>query len=284
MARPLRIEYAGALYHVTARGNARQSIFLSNEDREGFLELLSSTVRRYHWRVHAYCLMGNHYHLVIETVDNNLSAGMKYLNGGYSQRFNRTHRRVGHVFQGRFKSILVERNSYLLELCRYVVLNPVRAEMVRTATDWPWSNFRATAGLMPAPEWLHIEWTLSMFASMRTEACHAYCTFVAQGKGQPSPWAELKNQIYLGSDGFIEDAQCQLSLEQSLDDIPRLQKSAPPKPLAYYSRRYARKEAMARAYLAGHYSLNRVGDHFGVSSATVSRAAKRFENGERCKV
>lgn len=169
MARPLRIEFAGALYHVTARGNARQSIFLSNTDRGSFLALLSDAVRRYNWRVHAYCLMGNHYHLLIETVDRTLSAGMKYLNGSYSQCFNRHHRRAGHVFQGRFKAILVQENAYFLELCRYVVLNPVRAEMVRTADEWPWSNYRATSGMSQPPDWLTVNWTLSKIFRSNTK-------------------------------------------------------------------------------------------------------------------
>src|SRR4030042_5793823 len=127
MARPLRIEFPGAVYHVTSRGNARQTIFIDDEDRGGFLDLLSIVVERFNWICHAYCLMGNHYHLLIETPDGNLSKGMRELNGIYTQHFNRRHGRVGHVFQGRFKAILVEKDSYLLELCRYIVLNPVRA-------------------------------------------------------------------------------------------------------------------------------------------------------------
>jgi REP element-mobilizing transposase RayT len=125
MARPLRIEFAGALYHITARGNARQDIYLTDDDRELFLEMLQRVNDRHQWQCHAYCLMSNHYHLLIETQTPSLSKGMKMLNGTYTQSFNRTHNRVGHVFQGRFKGILVEKDSYLLELARYIVLNPV---------------------------------------------------------------------------------------------------------------------------------------------------------------
>ncbi|MDZ7924872.1 MAG: transposase [Marinagarivorans sp.] len=124
MARPLRIEYAGALYHITARGNAQQSIYLTDKDRKLFLSLLATACERFGWFCHSYCLMTNHYHLLIETANPNLSKGMKYLNGTYTQSFNRGHQRVGRVFQGRFKAIMVERDSYLLELCRYIVLNP----------------------------------------------------------------------------------------------------------------------------------------------------------------
>lgn len=147
MARPLRIEFAGALYHVTARGNARQDIYLDDGDRRQFLDLLAHAVNRHDWYCHAYCLMGNHYHLLVETGTPTLSKGMKLLNGSYTQYFNQRYRRVGHVFQGRYSAVLVQKESYLLELARYIALNPVRAQMVRRAQDWPWSSYCATAGL-----------------------------------------------------------------------------------------------------------------------------------------
>jgi REP element-mobilizing transposase RayT len=125
MARPLRIEYPGAVYHITSRGNPRADIFLTNADRQVFLDILGNTVEKYNWLCHAFCLLANHYHLIIETLDPNLSLGMRQLNGVFTQSFNRAHNRVGHVFQGRYKAILVEKESHLLELCRYVVLNPV---------------------------------------------------------------------------------------------------------------------------------------------------------------
>ena len=146
MARPLRIEFPGALYHVTSRGNARQDIALDDEDRAAFLAVLAEARERFAWLVHAYCLMGNHYHLMVETPEANLSRGMRQLIGVYTQRFNRRHGRVGHLFQGRYKAILVERESYLLELCRYVVLNPVRAGLVARVEDWRWSSYAETAG------------------------------------------------------------------------------------------------------------------------------------------
>ncbi len=139
MARPLRIEFAGALYHITSRGNARENIYRDNLDRDSFLELLYQTNMRHGWICHAYCLMSNHYHLLIETSKPTLSKGMKHLNGSYTQRYNRRHQRIGHVFQGRYKSILIEKESYLRELSRYIVLNPVRARMVRKVVDWPWA-------------------------------------------------------------------------------------------------------------------------------------------------
>jgi REP element-mobilizing transposase RayT len=149
MARPLRLEFAGALYHVTARGNERRCIFLANldDDRSRFLEILGQTCDRFRWICHAFCLMTNHCHLLVETPDANLSVGMRQLNGVYTQHVNRGRERVGHLFQGRFKGILAEKDGYLLEIARYVVLNPVRANIVGGPEDWPWSSYRATAGL-----------------------------------------------------------------------------------------------------------------------------------------
>ena len=155
MSRPLRLEFAGALYHITSRGNRKEAIYEVDTDREGFLSVLADVCKTYNWECHAYCLMDNHYHLLVETPDANLSKGMRQLNGRYTQNFNREHHRVGHVFQGRYKAILIDKNSYLLELSRYIVLNPVRAHMVRSVIDWPWSSYRATVGEQVKPGWLN---------------------------------------------------------------------------------------------------------------------------------
>ena len=154
MARPLHLEFAGALYHVTSRGDRREAIYEDDEDRARFLEALGNVIGAFNWRCHAYCLMSNHYHLVIATPDGNLSKGMRQLNGVFTQWSNRRHRRAGHLFQGRFKAVLVDQESHLLELARYVVLNPVRAGMVKAAEDWPWSSYLATIGDEDRPAWL----------------------------------------------------------------------------------------------------------------------------------
>ncbi|WP_347988116.1 transposase [Methylomonas sp. AM2-LC] len=151
MARPLRIELAGGLYHVTSRGNAHHDIFLDDDDRLCWLEIFGQVCERFNWICHAYCLMTNHYHVVIETIEGNLSAGMRQLNGVYTQSFNRRHQRVGHVYQGRFKGILVEKESYLLELSRYVVLNPVRVLMVSLPGQWKWSSYNAMIDSVISP-------------------------------------------------------------------------------------------------------------------------------------
>ena len=170
MARPLRLEYPGAVWHVTSRGNERLAIFRDDEDRTQFLEVLGRGVAMFRWKLHAFVLMGNHYHLLVETPEPNVSRGMRQLNGIYTQRFNRRHGRSGHLFQGRFKGILVERDSHLLELARYVVLNPVRAGPVRAAKDWPWSSYEATAGIGREPEWLETAATLEHFGRSRARS------------------------------------------------------------------------------------------------------------------
>ena len=278
MARPLRIAFSGALYHITSRGNARENIYQDDDDRRDFLDLLDRSCKRHAWVCHAYCLMPNHYHLLIETSQPTLSQGMKYLNGIYTQRFNRRHDRVGHVLQGRFKAILIDTEAYLLELSRYIVLNPVRAKLVHSAGNWPWSSYRATAGLAPSHPCLTVDWVLSEFGKAKRVAHERYRVFVQEGKMQPSPWASLKNQVYLGSDDFVEDMLDKLSPEQSLADIPKRQKRRPAKPLTYYQDQYSdRTRAMASAYLSGQYTLTQVGEQFGVSGATVSRAVKTYE-------
>lgn len=284
MARPLRIEFAGALYHITSRGNDRQPIYNNDADRTQFLEQLNGTCDRYDWLCHAYCLMTNHYHLLIQTRTATLSKGMKLLNGRYTQHFNMAHTRTGHVFQGRFKAILVDSDAYLLELARYIVLNPVRARMVHTAEEWPWSSYRATAGMASGHAFLTTDWVLSAFGTQKRYACERYREFVESGEGQPSPWESLKNQVYLGSDQFVEDMISLIQPNQSLRDIPRLQKSQPSQPLGDYKKRFSDcKRAMAMGYLSGHYTLEQVGAYFGVSHATVSRAVKQYEKDVICK-
>jgi len=189
------------------------------------------------------------------------------------------HGRVGHVFQGRFKGILVEKDAYLLELCRYVVLNPVRAQMVRSAKDWPWSSYRATAGITEPVNGLATDWILQAFGADKRQATEGFRRFVAQGRNQPSPWQKLKNQVYLGSDTFVEETQSKIRDDQPLTGVPKPQTLPPLKPLSYFVAHYPRNEGMARAYLSGHYSLATVGDAFGVSYATVGRAVKAWEEG-----
>ena len=174
MSRPLRLELSGGLYHVTSRGDRREDIYLNDEDRIAWLDILGAVCKRFNWACHAWCQMSNHYHLVLETPEGNLSQGMRQLNGVYTQSVNRAHQRVGHVFQGRYKAILVEKDAYLLELSRYVVLNPVRAGMVKRPEQWAWSSYRAMLGQADRPAWLHTDWILGQFAARRSRAVEKY--------------------------------------------------------------------------------------------------------------
>ncbi len=281
MARPLRIEFPGAIYHVTSRGNARRKIFLNDEDRNAYLSTLAWVVERFGWLCHAYCLMDNHLHLLIETPDANLSRGMRQLNGVYTQGFNRRHRKVGHLFQGRFKAILVERDSYLLELARYVVLNPVRAKMVKTPEPYAWSSYRPTLGIDPIPAGLNIAWLLDQFAKTKPVARKRYSAFVRAGIGEQFPWQELKGQVLLGSDAFVEKMIPQLKASEAMTEIPkrqrRVHRPALTKLLAKTDSRQARNRALVSAYLEHGYTLAQIGRTAGLHYATVSRIVKAHE-------
>ena len=276
MSRPLRIEFPGGLYHVTSRGDRREDIFLDDGDRLQWLALLGHVCDRFDWRCHAYCLMSNHFHLVVETVQASLSAGMRQLNGVYTQSHNRAHGRVGHVFQGRFKAILVQRDSYLLELARYVVLNPVRAGMCAMPQQWPWSSYNATIASSPAPHWLHTSWLLAQFGEEPAPSRHAYVDHVLAGIGLPSVWEGLKNQLYLGDDGFAQQLGHQFRNKHADKEITRVQRGAGVPPLAHFTATATnRQAAMARAYATRCYTLKQIADAFGVHYATVSRAVQR---------
>ncbi len=224
MARPLRLEHPGAVWHATSRGNEKTPIYLDDADRERFLEVLAKVVDTMRWRLHAYVLMGNHYHLLVETPEPNLSIGMRQVNGLYGQSFNKRHGRTGHLFQGRFKGILVERDSHLLEVCRYVVLNPVRAGMTATAEEWPWSSFAFTAGTQPAPPWLETAWTLEQFGDSRARA--RYRAFVKDGEGvEHRLWDRLQGQVFLGSKGLRAEAEKAAQALPAQREIPNTQKA-----------------------------------------------------------
>ena len=263
---------------MTSRGDGREDIYLSDADREAWLEVFLQVCERFNWVCHAWCQMTNHYHVLIETPEANLAQGMRQLNGVYTQRFNRTHGRVGHVFQGRYKAILVERDSYLLELARYVVLNPLRAKMVRRLENWPWSSYLATCGQMDSPAWLQTDWILAQFGRQRSGAIEKYVRFVHEGARLPSVWTQLQGQIYLGSEAFVRKMQAQIEEKLALDEIPRAQRRMLTQPLADFEQRYDRNEAMARAYLSGQHTMAAIAQHFGVHYSSVSRAVHGYEN------
>jgi REP element-mobilizing transposase RayT len=282
MSRPLRIEYPGAIYHITSRGNAKMPIFEDDEDRECFIDILEDVVKRFNWVVHAYCIMDNHYHLLVETVDGILSKGMRHLNGLYTQRFNRSHDRVGHIFQGRFKSVLVNRESHLLELCRYVVLNPVRAGMVKEIDQYRWSSYRATAGLEGKPECLTVDWILSQFDMKKTEAENSYKKFVHAGLGISSPWEDLKGQSILGDKEFEEKLKPALKDKSTLKEITRVDRFALRPSLedvfinTQEKGKRVRNGLIRKAHLDYGYTLSEIGRYLGLHYTTVSNIIKKL--------
>ncbi|MCZ4305723.1 transposase [Zoogloeaceae bacterium G21618-S1] len=274
MTRPIRIEFSGALYHVTSRGDRREAIYEDDADRESFLALLGQVAESFNWVCHAFCLMTNHYHLVIETPDGNLSKGMRQLNGVFTQYSNRRHRRGGHLFQGRFKAILVDGDSYLLELARYVVLNPVRARMVDDPGAWPWSSYLAMLGAADAPPWLATDGLLAAFAKRRSDAIRRYMKFVAEGVGAEPIWNHLQGQVFLGDDDFVARSLKHAKTADTVN-IPKAQRRPPPPALGAIARTHQdRDAAMVAAHATGAYSYQQIAEHFGVHFTTVGRVVR----------
>jgi len=275
MSRPIRIEFPDALYHVTSRGDRCEVIFEDDQDRQIFLQTLEQVITQFNWLCYAWCLMDNHYHLLIQTPDGNLSKGMRQLNGVYTQASNRRHQRVGHLFQGRFKAILVDSDTYLLELSRYVVLNPVRAGMVKKPVDWAWSSYRASVGQEPDPAWLAADGLLAMFAKRRATAQQRYAEFVAEGIKAESPWNKLKSQVFLGDEAFVERMQAHIQTGKDDVQIPLAQRRPKPPTLAQIEMKSPdRDTAIIAAYATGGYSYPQIADYFGVHFTTVGRVVR----------
>jgi REP element-mobilizing transposase RayT len=285
MARPLRIEFPGAVYHVTSRGNARSDIFEDDNDRHLFLSILGQTVKRFNWLCHAYCLMGNHYHLLIETLEGNLSVGMRHLNGVYTQAYNRLHDMDGHVFKGRFKAVLVEKQSHLLELCRYVVLNPVRAHMVERAEQYPWSSYLPTLGKSAVPDYLSTAWLLANFSDSLPESRRLYRQFVKEGMvAKETPWEKLSGQVILGTEGFIQQVKEMIGNREEILEIPRTQRHvgrpdvAGIFPAEMEISKQERNRLIHHAYYAHGYTLKEIAQALGVHYTTISKVINNDVN------
>jgi REP-associated tyrosine transposase len=276
MSRPLRLQLPGGIYHVTARGNARGPIFEDDDDCARFLIVLASTITRYRVLCHAYCLMGNHYHLLLQTLEANLSIAMRHLNGVYTQRFNRRHERCGHVLQGRFGAQLVDGDAYLREVCRYIVLNPVRAGLVAHPAEWRWSSFRATAGQAAAPGFLSVDWVRSLSgARTHAESLRRFVSFVEAGIGAPeSLVGRFSSKPVVGvtlPDRLGE--QCRKAMECT--EFPCVQRFASRPALAHiFAGVTSKTERNARVVVAVRehgYSMREVAECLGCHYATVSR-------------
>jgi putative transposase len=272
MARPLRLCLSGGIYHVIARGNAGGPIFRDDLDRERFLAQLDQAVDRYSWLCHAYCLMSTHYHVVVETPLPNLPLGMRQLNGNHASGFNRRHGRRGHVFEARYRSIIVEGAQYLLEVARYVVLNPVRAGICSGPEEWPWSSYRASAGLEPTPTFLTTATILGELGGTYVDAQAAYREFVAAGIS--AALAERVRGERLGSAEFLSK---RFGLEPPLPEIPRVQVEPERRSLTEIFAGEA--FPVASAYRSHGYSLREIGTHLGCHYSTVSRRLRLEERG-----
>jgi putative transposase len=268
MSRPIRLEFPDALYHITSRGDRREDIYDDDADREAFLKIFSKVIEQNNW--YSYCLMSNHYHLLVQTPDANLSKGMRQLNGIYTQYYNRRHGLTGHLFQGRYKSILVDQDAYLLELSRYIVLNPVKAGMVKSVEKWVWSSYRAMVGMTPSPEWLSSEFLLSQFSKQRKTAIKRYRQFVSEGLKNSSIWHQLSNQVYLGDKAFVDRVQKYLPNDNGDIQIPKIQRRPVARSLANYeSESDSRNSAIKVAYASGAYSYQDIGSYFGLHFTRV---------------
>jgi putative transposase len=277
MARPLRIEYPGAVYHITSRGNEKKPVYKDDRDREIFLSTLDKVNKRYNWLCHAYCLMDNHFHLLVETLEGNLSLGVRQLNGVYTQTFNKRHGRVGHLFQGRYKAIVIQKDSHLLEVCRYVVLNPVRAGLVEDPGQWRWSSYGATAGREKPAACLTTNWVLRQFSGKKRKAEREYRQYVRLGIGKESIWAGVKGQAILGGDDFVGRFTEYLGRHKNVPEIPKSQRYATRPALeklfegSRLGNRAKRDRMIREAVEKFGYTQRAVADHLGFHFTYVSR-------------
>jgi putative transposase len=223
MARPLRVDFAGALHHVMSRGNERQPIVRDDADRQRRVDWLRRTVERYGWRLHAFVLMTNHDHLFLETPEANLGSGMQFLNGSYTSYFNRRHRRVGHLFQGRFRGHLIEEEGHFLEVSRYIHLNPVRAGLVERPEEWCWSSYAGYHRERNALSWLCYSTVLGEFGG-ETTCRREYARFVQAGMAEParSPFADAIGGLLVGSVAFVDRMKKLLGERPRDEAVPQL--------------------------------------------------------------
>ena len=270
MARALRIQFPHAVYHVISRGNARQTVFLDDDDFRCFQRVLRHVVNRLNWRIWTYCLMPNHYHLLVQTPEPNLARGMRDVNGLYSQLFNKQHTRVGHLFQGRYKAVLVDSHSYLLELARYIALNPVRAKLCEVPESWRWSSFSAALGRSDTVmSRLDTHALLHQFGPDIDAARLKFRQFVMSGIGQPLRVPVGPNRSITGECAFVEQAETHVSGPVA-DEVSRPDRVF--RSLDAFTRLGPTRDAAIRAaYSSGAFTMKAISDHFGLHYSTVSR-------------
>ncbi len=279
MSRPVRIEFPGAHYYVTSKGIKGRVVFSDEEDRAVFINVLEGVVSRFNWLIHTYVMMDSHYHLVVECPQANLSKGMRQLNGVYTQHFNRRHEQEGPLFQGRFKSVLFETETYLLPLCRHVVLNPVRVNASSSAQTYRWSSHRAMCGVIRKPEFLHTDSVLTCFGKRLKDNQKKYREFVKAGIKEPSPLLNRNSQVLLGSPQFIKEMQPILNGEKLAKRGPKQIKRRRSLPVLFKNvqnkSRSERNELICKAHIDHSYTLMEIGDFLGLHYTTVSKVVNQ---------
>jgi len=295
VSRPLRIEYPGAFYHVTSRGNERKMVFQSTRDREKYLTYLESAHDRYGAIIHVYCLMGNHYHLLLETPRGNLSRVLHHINRAYTTYFNIKRGRSGHLFQGRFKGILVEKDAYCKELSRYIHLNPVRAGMVKSPSEYQWSSYRSFIGKDKKPDWLTTELVLGDFGGEGRKGYRGYREYVErrETKELESPFKRVIASTFLGSEEFVNWIRTEYLEKKEIDrrNIPSIKKVLKGPSLEEIERAVVKVMGKNHTlykkmciYLSHQYSgmrLDEIGTYFGLKGSAVSQLSRRFKETTR---
>lgn len=269
MTRPLRVQFDDATYHVMSRGVEKREIFADDCDRRRWLGLLGETCASREWDVWAYCLMGNHFHLLIQTLAPTLSRGMQELNSRYCQSFNRRHARVGPLLQGRFTALFVEDLAYLYAVARYIVLNPVRSGLCLDPSDWPWSSYGATRDSGPSPSWLRTDRLLAVFDPDPETARRLYAQFVQAGIGRPDPAVTPIDDLLVGGQPLRRLVASRAATPSA--EVPRPQRRSLEPIGVFASRHPSRNAAIAAARASGMYTLSEIGSHFGLHYSSVSR-------------
>ncbi len=282
MVRSLRLEYPGAVYHVMSRGDARKSITRSQKDRSLFLEVLVEACEKYNILVHGYCLMTNHYHLLVETPDGNLSIAMRHINGVYTQRSNARNKTVGHIFQGRYKAILVDKDEYLLCLCRYIELNPVRAGLVESPDEWEWSSFRQITGIADkGVPFLQTDWILSQFGKSQKVARERYVDYVMSSEAAgDKPFENVVSGTILGSAEFVNQFDEPIWEKDEIEEIRRKHRHINRPPISALlptEPGYELSDRNRKIYEAVFdygYRQKEIADYLGLHYASISRILK----------
>ena len=276
MARPLRLEYPGAIYHITARGNDGRGIYEDHDDRWDFLGRLKKVTAQRGWIVLAFCLMGNHYHLVLETPEANLARGMGQLNGGYAQYFNKQYNATGHLFQSRYQALLVQDGKYLLNAIRYTVLNPVRAGLCNSPEQYSYSSYRETISESSRGRIADVDTVLSLFGRELADARKAFGEFVAAGRDAPAIHEEVRTKVFLGDYEFVLRHTIDLH-DEKLAEVVKAARPDPRPALENMISDEEDQEGIIYAYREWGYSLREIGKHVGKHHSIIDRKIKELE-------